>query len=65
MTDKNFDDTSQKVEIVCDQHNHDIITERRKKGSLQELKRSKQQNLQEVIEEVVSESEHLEEPMSI
>lgn len=65
MTDKNFDDTSQKVEIVCDQHNHDIITERRKKGSLQELKRSKQQNLLEVIEEVVSESEHLEEPMSI
>lgn len=60
MTDKNFDDTSQKVEIVCDQHNHDIITERRKKGSLQELRRSKQSQQQEIIEEVLSESENLE-----
>lgn len=36
---KNFDDRSQKVEISCDQHNHEIITERRKYGSLKTLTR--------------------------
>lgn len=60
-SNKNFDDVSQKVEIVDDIHNHDIITERRKKGSLLELKRSKLYQTHETIEEVLSESEHLEE----
>jgi FLYWCH zinc finger domain len=35
---KNFNDESQKVEIVCNQHNHELITERLKKGELKMLK---------------------------
>lgn len=37
----NYHDASQKVEVVCDEHNHDIITERRKRGSLKMLKQKK------------------------
>lgn len=37
----NFDDPSQTVEIVQSEHNHGIITERRKKGSLKTLKDAK------------------------
>ena len=39
LVHKNFHDTSQKVEISCDEHNHEIITERRKYGSLKSLKK--------------------------
>lgn len=37
-TADNYDDERQKLEIVCSDHNHDIITDRRKKGSLKNLK---------------------------
>lgn len=37
-TNDNIGDLTQKIEIVCSKHNHEIITERRKKGSLKKLK---------------------------
>lgn len=56
MTHRNYDDASQKVEIVCDQHNHLIITERRKKGSLKDLKET---STAEIIEESILENDNL------
>lgn len=40
-THKNYHNASQRVEVVCNQHNHDIITERRKRGSLKSLRKKK------------------------
>lgn len=59
-TTHNLDDADQKVEMVCSQHNHEIITVRRKKGSLKAMKAGKQQEIfKEEMEalDVVSESE--------
>lgn len=58
MTDKNFDDANQKVEIVCDEHNHDLVTKRRPKGSLKYLKLKDQ--AQETTEEADSEREQFD-----
>lgn len=35
--DRNFDDENQMVEIVSSEHNHEIITERRKKGEIKNI----------------------------
>lgn len=50
-TTHNFDDADQKVEMVCSLHNHEIITERRKKGSLKGLKEGWKAGRQEAFEE--------------
>lgn len=39
--ENNYDTLDQKVEIVQKEHNHEIITERRKKGSLKHLQQRK------------------------
>lgn len=39
--ENNYDTLDQKVEIVQKDHNHEIITERRKKGSLKHLQQRK------------------------
>ena len=39
--ENNYDTLDQKVEIVQKEHNHEIITERRKKGSLKHLQQNK------------------------
>lgn len=39
--DRNFDDDNQTVEVVSSEHNHEIITERRKKGEIKNLSKVK------------------------
>lgn len=46
---KQFEDPSQKVDVVCDQHNHEMIIRRRKRGSIKKLKNIKNQ-VDEIIE---------------
>ena len=40
--DRNFDDENQMVEVVSSEHNHEIITERRKKGEIKNLNKFKE-----------------------
>lgn len=42
--DRDFDDLDQIIEVVCDDHNHKIFTERRKKGELKKLLNKNQEN---------------------
>lgn len=62
--ENNYDTLDQKVEIVQKDHNHEIITERRKKGSLKHLLQRKKPSNDRLSNDRSIELMHLQEFVS-